>query len=127
MLGIFRCTSKQLILNTSIYSQVPVRGAKAKAAKGKGGKSAKPVLEVETDAKKLVSQVCGLNYALEGPLSEPVLIKPDSEYPDWLFKLDIKRPKPTLDELDPNTREYWEEVQKLMDYKRIRLLKLKLK
>jgi len=32
---------------------VPVRGAKAKAAKGKGGKSAKPVLEVETDAKKV--------------------------------------------------------------------------
>ena len=49
-----------------------------------------------------MSQVCGLNYALEGPLSEPVLIKPDSEYPDWLFKMDIKRPKPTLAELVRN-------------------------
>ena len=43
--------------------------------------------------------MCGLNYATEGPLSEPILIKPDSEYPDWLFTINIKRPKPSLDEL----------------------------
>ena len=43
--------------------------------------------------------MCGLNYVTEGPLSEPILIKPDSEYPDWLFTINIKRPKPSLDEL----------------------------
>ena len=45
-----------------------------------------------------MSQVCGLNYQLEGPLSEPIPIKEDAEYPDWLFKMDIKRPKPPLEE-----------------------------
>ena len=53
---------------------------------------------VEFVLVQLVSQVCGLNYQLEGPLSEPIPIKEDAEYPDWLFKLDIKRPKPPLEE-----------------------------
>ena len=51
---------------------------------------------------QLQTQVCGLNYATEGPMSEPILIKPDSEYPDWLFKMNVKRPKPTLNEMVSN-------------------------
>jgi hypothetical protein len=45
---------------------------------------------------QLVSEVCGANYMLEG--GEPVLIKPDSEYPDWLFKMDVSRPLPPLEQ-----------------------------
>lgn len=60
--------------------------AKKKMA-GKGG----PVIEkteipVENDAKKLVKFVCGSNILKEG---EDVELKPDSEYPDWLWNLNI--------------------------------------
>lgn len=62
-------------------------GKTKKKAGGKGG----PVLEkselpVETDAKKLISFVCGSNTLKEG---HDVELKPDSEYPDWLWKLNI--------------------------------------
>ena len=97
--------------------------------------------QVETDAKKLVNQVCGANYVTG---SDPILIKvrrssklkfhtispitslsvmrgdeisllrqflqEDSEYPDWLWTLDVKRPLPPLEEQDPNTKEYWLQV-----------------
>lgn len=58
---------------------------KSKKKMGKGG----PVLEkcelpVETDAKKLIKFVCGSNILKEG---QDVELKPDSEYPDWLWKL----------------------------------------
>jgi large subunit ribosomal protein L54 len=60
---------------------------KSKKKMGKGG----PVLEkfeipVETDANKLVKFVCGSNILKEG---QDVELKPDSEYPDWLWKLNI--------------------------------------
>jgi hypothetical protein len=44
-----------------------------------------------------VSEVCGANYLLEG--GEPVLIKPDSEYPDWLFTMNVTRPLPSLEQM----------------------------
>lgn len=58
---------------------------KSKKKVGKGG----PVLEkselpVETDAKVLVKFVCGSNILKEG---QDVELKPDSEYPDWLWNL----------------------------------------
>lgn len=60
---------------------------KSKKKVGKGG----PVLEkselpVETDAKVLVKFVCGSNILKEG---QDVELKPDSEYPDWLWNLNI--------------------------------------
>lgn len=60
---------------------------KSKKKVGKGG----PVLEkiqipVETDAKKLIKFVCGSNILKEG---QDVELKPDSEYPDWLWNLNI--------------------------------------
>ena len=70
-------------------------GAKAGGKAGKGGAMQKVILDVEEDANKLVSQVCGLNYQLD---SDPILIKPDSEYPDWLWTLEVKRPLPPLEE-----------------------------
>ena len=57
-------------------------------------------LPVETDANKLVTYCCGLNLFKEG--GEEVQLKPDSEYPEWLWsvKLDGAR---NLEELDPET------------------------
>merc|ERR550519_2943240 len=79
-------------------------------------------LEVETDATKLVTQVCGANYALD---SEPIMIKEDSEYPDWLWTLNVKRPLPPLEEMDPNTKEYWLTVSRNMKRRRNKLNKLR--
>ncbi len=78
------------------------------------------VLDVETDPEKLVNYVCGSNYKLEG---EDVKIKPDSEYPDWLFTMDVKRPRPKSWEMeDKNTIEYWETVNLEGHKKRNRLM-----
>lgn len=57
--------------------------AKKKLAKV-GAIVEKKVLPVETDAHKLVKFVCGSNIKKEG---EDIVLKPDSEYPDWLWKL----------------------------------------
>merc|ERR1719414_2066677 len=65
--------------------------------------------EAESDPKKLVEYCCGSNYFLEG---EDVKLKPDSEYPDWLFTMDVKRPKPMAHEMeDKTTIEYYEKVK----------------
>ena len=72
---------------------------------------------------QLVSTVCGLNYRVDGA-QEAVPIRPDSEYPDWLWALDVKRPLPPLEEQDPNTKEYWLQVQRDMKRQRNRLMKI---
>lgn len=41
---------------------------------------------VEKDPNKLVTYCCGLNYFIEG---EEVKLKPDNEYPDWLYDVYI--------------------------------------
>lgn len=38
-------------------------------------------------------------------------IKPESEYPEWLFKINVGKP-PALEELDPNTKQYWRRLRK---------------
>ncbi|NP_001233115.1 uncharacterized protein LOC100159990 [Acyrthosiphon pisum] len=95
---------------------------KSKKKLGKGG----PVLEkseipVETDAKKLVNFVCGSNTLKEG---QDIELKPDSEYPDWLWNLNIDGPVP-LQKLDPNTKQYWLRVRKLSMRRNNLLNKLK--
>ncbi|KAK2580185.1 hypothetical protein KPH14_012451 [Odynerus spinipes] len=67
----------------------------------KGGVSQRMVYPVEEDTKKLVTYVCGSNYYKEG---EDIKLKPDSEYPDWLWTLPVT-PIP-LEEMDPNTKHY---------------------
>ena len=74
--------------------------------------SALQIFDVETDTNKLLSHCCGLNYRTEGDWSEPVELKPDTEYPDWLWKMNIKRPRPTSDELDYGTLEYFKTLEK---------------
>ncbi|XP_046436430.1 39S ribosomal protein L54, mitochondrial [Neodiprion fabricii] len=82
---------------------------------GKGKKKLKlsqplerKVLPVETDPEKLVKFVCGSNIMKEG---QDIEIKPDSEYPDWLWDIHIGPPL-KLEELDPDTKKYWRRVKK---------------
>lgn len=59
-------------------------------------------LPVEQDLAKLQAECCGANYFKDSP---PILLKDDSEYPDWLWKIPCVPPR--LHELDLNTKEYW--------------------
>ena len=109
--------------------KMPKKGAAgaggAGGAKGKKGAAmVKPDLEVETEAHKLVNYVCGLNYRIDEGHTEPVKIRPDSEYPDWLWTIRTQRPLPPLEEQDPNTKEYWMLVQRDMRRHRNRLMKV---
>ncbi|KAM8712427.1 hypothetical protein ACLKA7_012872 [Drosophila subpalustris] len=105
--------------STSTITQATRNYAAKPPAAGAGGKKKKlgklgPIMEkkiipVETDANKLVNYVCGSNYMKTG---EDVKIKPDAEYPDWLWTLNTERIIP-LDELDPNTKQYWRRLRKM--------------
>ena len=95
-------------------------GAKGK----KGAAMVKPDLDVETDAFKLVNYVCGLNYRIDEGHTEPVKLRVDSEYPDWLWTINTNRPLPPLEEQDPNTKAYWLQVQRDMRRHRNRLMKV---
>ena len=92
-------------------------GGKGGAGGKKGAAMVKPDLDVETDANKLVNYVCGLNYRTDGE-QEDVKIRDNSEYPDWLWTINVKRPLPPLEEQDPNTKAYW--LQVVRDMKRMR-------
>ena len=61
----------------------------------------KKVVPVETDTQKLVNYVCGSNLLKEG---EDVKLKPDDEYPDWLWTL---RTGETLHECLQFEQEYF--------------------
>lgn len=69
----------------------------------------KKKFNVETDPHKLVNYLCGGQYMKEGP---EVKLKPDSEYPDWLWTLRTDGAVP-LHEMNPGTIEYWERVKAL--------------
>ncbi|KAJ8890364.1 hypothetical protein PR048_009872 [Dryococelus australis] len=69
----------------------------------------KKVLPVETDPHKLVNFVCGSNLMKEG---SDVPIKPDSEYPDWLWNLHTGKPLP-LEELESDPKRYWRRLRKM--------------
>lgn len=81
----------------------------------------KVVLPVETDPVKLMSYVCGSNIYKEG---EDIKLKEDSEYPDWLWNLRTGKPPP-LEEMDPNTKEYWKRLRKLAMRRNNQLQKIK--
>ncbi|XP_067631631.1 large ribosomal subunit protein mL54 [Eurosta solidaginis] len=84
-------------------------GAKQKKKPGKLG----PIMEkkeipVETDVNKLLNYVCGSNILKTG---QDIKLKPDSEYPDWLWSLNVDRIIP-LDEMNPETKQYWRRIRK---------------
>ncbi|KAE9552907.1 hypothetical protein FO519_003892 [Halicephalobus sp. NKZ332] len=74
---------------------------------------------IEEDAEKLCKYVC------EEPGPK---ILPDSEYPEWLFQLDLSPPK-QLEDLDPEVDgwKYWEAVMKRRREQVVRHEKLKIK
>ena len=83
-------------------------GKKGSAGK-KGPTMEKKVLPVETDVHKLLKYVCGSNIYKDG---QDVEIKPDSEYPDWLWTIRTG-PAPALEELDANTKTYWRRLRRM--------------
>ncbi|MGH0156107.1 UNVERIFIED_CONTAM: hypothetical protein FKN15_060797 [Acipenser sinensis] len=85
--------------------------AKKVAAKGKGkgmAKDAQKGPEVCKDPVKLTTYAMGVNIYKEG--QDPPL-QAASEYPEWLFQLDLGPPK-QLSELDPESRKYWKLMRK---------------
>ncbi|XP_012275623.1 39S ribosomal protein L54, mitochondrial [Orussus abietinus] len=93
-----------------------------KSKKKKGGPvGEKKEIPVETDVSKLLTFVCGSNILKEG---KDVELKPDSEYPDWLWTIKTG-PLPPLEEMDPDSLQYWRRVRKLAMARNNQLAKLK--
>ncbi|VDN50832.1 unnamed protein product [Dracunculus medinensis] len=67
---------------------------------------------IDFDTEKLCSHVC-INYFVEGEEPGPKIL-PDSEYPSWLFELDLKRQRP-FEDMDPEKDGwlYWRQLRKL--------------
>ncbi|KAF5927978.1 hypothetical protein HPG69_010514 [Diceros bicornis minor] len=91
---------------------------------GKGGKGgvvseALKDPEVCTDPVQLTTHAMGVNIYKAGP---DVALKPDAEYPEWLFQMNVGPPK-KLEELDPETREYWRLLRKHNIWRHNRLSK----
>ena len=79
----------------------------------------------ETDPVKLTTFLCGGNLSREGG-ADPEL-KPESEYPEWLWTLRTDRNSPSLNELDPNTWQYWRTLRTVNTKRRLSIMKDKFK
>nr|XP_033321180.1 39S ribosomal protein L54, mitochondrial [Megalopta genalis] len=98
---------QSLIIPVQYTVQVKNYAAPPKKVIKKVSTVEKVALPVEKDVNKLLTYVCGTNILKEG---EDIKIKPDSEYPDWLWNL---RTEPLrLEDLDPNTKRYWKFLRK---------------
>ena len=82
---------------------------------------------METDPEKLVNFVCGSDYRTDEHREGDVQIKPDTEYPSWVFTMDVKRPKPNaIDMENKNTIEYRDRVRQEHIRQQKRLMKKKI-
>ncbi|KJH46614.1 hypothetical protein DICVIV_07317 [Dictyocaulus viviparus] len=79
---------------------------------------------IEEDAEKLANYVC-INYFIQGDEPGPK-IKPNSEYPAWIFELDLRPPRP-LEDMDPEKDGwlYWRalRIRQIEQNRRIQKLK----
>lgn len=86
-----------------------------------GPTTEKKVLPVETDPQKLTTYCCGANFH---KTDEEVKLKPNNEYPDWLWQIRLGAPLP-LEELDPNSKEYLRRVRKMGLRQNLKLIQLR--
>ncbi|XP_028718788.1 39S ribosomal protein L54, mitochondrial [Peromyscus leucopus] len=98
------------------YAKKPVMKG-TKGAKGSVAPEALKDPEVCTDPVQLTTHAMGVNIYKEG---QDVVLKPDSEYPEWLFQMNLGPPK-KLEELEPESREYWRLLRKLNIWRHNRL------
>ncbi|CAH8548396.1 unnamed protein product [Heterobilharzia americana] len=82
---------------------------KVKPTKGIAAVAKVREIKVETDPDKIVNCCC-INYRIG---EQPIPLKSDSEYPEWLWKLRTDRHPPPLEELDKNSYKYWRRVRKM--------------
>uniref|UniRef100_A0A8C5M1S1 Large ribosomal subunit protein mL54 n=1 Tax=Leptobrachium leishanense TaxID=445787 RepID=A0A8C5M1S1_9ANUR len=89
------------------FTWAPARGyAKKPVVKGKGKGVLKEDLkgpEICKDPAVLTTHAMGVNIYKTGP---EVKLKDDSEYPEWLFQIDLG-PLKTLQELNPEMPKSW--------------------
>ena len=90
-----------------------------------GASSTRLRLVPETDPVKLTTFLCGGDISREGA-KDPEL-KPESEYPDWLWTLRVERGSLPLDELDPDTWDYWLKLHKINTKARFTAMRMKYK
>nr|XP_044998724.1 39S ribosomal protein L54, mitochondrial-like [Jaculus jaculus] len=117
-----------LVVCPAAPGRVLVRGyAKKPVVKSiKGGKGGAVAVELKdpevcTDPVKLSTHAMGVNIYKEG---QDVVLKPDSEYPEWLFQMNMGPPK-KLEEMEPDSREYWRLLRKQNIWRHNRLSKNK--
>ncbi|XP_072261214.1 large ribosomal subunit protein mL54 [Pyxicephalus adspersus] len=119
--GTFRAVSALFRSSGSVQ----LRGYAKKAVfKGKGKGLVKDDLKVPEVCKDpfiLATHAMGLNIYKAG---SDVKLKDDSQYPEWLFQLDLSPPKP-LEERSPDTPQYWKLLRKLHMWRNNRLAKVK--
>ncbi|GAB1869753.1 Large ribosomal subunit protein mL54 [Camponotus japonicus] len=94
----------QYTIQTKNYAKPVIQAGSKKPLK----RTEKKILPVEKDVNRLLTYVCGTNLYKKG--GEDVKIKPDSEYPSWLWNIRTGPPL-TLEELDPNTKQYWKKLR----------------
>ncbi|CAH1981363.1 unnamed protein product [Acanthoscelides obtectus] len=107
--------------DTSSVSMIGGAFKKKKMGGKLGAVMEKKILPVESDPERLVNYVCGSNIFKTG---EDVQLKPPSEYPEWLWGIRLGSPPP-LEELDPNSKEYWRRIRKMAMRRNNQLAKLK--
>ncbi|KAF7203017.1 large ribosomal subunit protein mL54 [Nothobranchius furzeri] len=107
----FTSNAAMFLSRISIY-RIPTCGyAKKVAAKVKGKgmvKEEQKGPEVCKDPVRLTSHAVGVNIYKQG---EDPLLKPHGEYPEWLFQLNLGKAK-KLQELEPDTWQYWSRLRK---------------
>ena len=97
------------VKNYAVVDKKKVKGTKQKIN-----------LPVEEDINKLLNYVCGSNIYKEG---EDIKLKPDSEYPEWLWKIRTEPLK--LSDLDPNTKQYWRYIRRMALIRNNKIMKNK--